>query len=69
VLGLFGDQLIDFSDEFTPPAVNTLQARQDAVHKNRRLFGTLWFVLPNPVYGSWQSFVKEYPEQYLHRAD
>jgi 5'-nucleotidase (lipoprotein e(P4) family) len=69
VLALFGDQLIDFSDEFIPPAVNTLKARREAVHKNRQLFGKLWFVLPNPVYGNWQNFVKDNPMQYLLRAD
>jgi 5'-nucleotidase (lipoprotein e(P4) family) len=69
ILALFGDQLIDFSDEFMPPAAPTLKARREAVDKNRQLFGTLWFVLPNPVYGNWQTFVKDNPVQYLRRAD
>jgi 5'-nucleotidase (lipoprotein e(P4) family) len=69
VLALFGDQLIDFSDEFMPPAVKTIEARHGAVLKRRNLFGTQWFVLPNPVYGHWQSFVKDNPSQYLRRAE
>jgi predicted secreted acid phosphatase len=52
-----------------PPAVNTIKARREAVYKKRHLFGTQWFALPNPVYGTWQNFVKDNPAQYLRRAD
>ena len=55
VLAYFGDQLGDFSDEFAATNGNTAAARVDlAAGKYRELWGTRWFVLPNPVYGQWQ---------------
>jgi len=32
------------------------------------MWGTRWFVLPNPVYGQWQQVLRGAPEQYLRRA-
>jgi len=71
VLAYFGDQLGDFSDEFTANNGNTAAARVDlAAGKYRELWGTRWFVLPNPVYGQWQVVLLKAgnPQQFLRRA-
>jgi len=71
VLAYFGDQLGDFSDEFAATNGNTAAARVDlAVNKYRQLWGTRWFVLPNPVYGQWQVVLLRAgnPQQFLRRA-
>ena len=68
VLALFGDQLGDFSDEFAANHDNTAAARREAAYEYRALWGTRWFVFPNPVYGQWQSVLRGEPEQYLRRA-
>ncbi|HWG10117.1 MAG TPA: HAD family acid phosphatase [Rhodanobacteraceae bacterium] len=49
VLMEFGDQLGDFLDI----AANTTDGRIAAVAPYRDWIGERWFVLPNPVYGSW----------------
>ncbi len=70
VLAYFGDQLGDFSDEFAPNHDNTPEARREAVDEYQSLWGTRWFVLPNPVYGQWQQVLRgAEPERYLRRAE
>jgi acid phosphatase len=68
VLALFGDQLGDFSDEFAANHDNTAAARREAAYEYQSLWGTRWFVFPNPVYGQWQSVLRGDPEQYLRRS-
>lgn len=53
VLLMFGDQVGDFVDV----RANTTGGRQSAMEPYRAWIGERWFVLPNPVYGSWQSAV------------
>ncbi|HBQ61162.1 MAG TPA: 5'-nucleotidase, lipoprotein e(P4) family [Balneolaceae bacterium] len=51
VIMVFGDDLNDFF-----PAKNTTQKkRADSVNRYSNYFGKKWFVLPNPVYGSWEN--------------
>ncbi len=50
VIAQVGDQLSDFSDVFSGPAPARRVAVQAAA--TRGLFGTFWFVMPNPVYGT-----------------
>ncbi|HTQ40381.1 MAG TPA: HAD family acid phosphatase [Pirellulales bacterium] len=69
VLAYFGDQLGDFSDEFAPNHDNTAEARREAAYEYRRLWGTRWFVLPNPSYGQYQQVLRGDAEQYLRQAD
>jgi acid phosphatase len=74
VIGLVGDQLGDFSDEFTPKGENleprkAVEMRRDAVYAAQGHFGVEWFVLPQPVYGSWQRMLKGDATQFLRRAD
>ena len=49
VLLLIGDDINDF---FTPPA--TLEGRQQMLDRYAQFFGDRWFLVPNPMYGSWE---------------
>ena len=51
VLMLFGDQLGDF----VQPAANTPDGRRAAMAPYLGWIGQRWWVLPNPMYGSWES--------------
>lgn len=55
VLMLFGDNLGDFSDDFQDRNENFGFNKVDQ-HKNK--FGRDYFVLPNPMYGTWEEFLK-----------
>lgn len=49
VLMLFGDDFNDFL-----PAKNMSETDRDILlEKHRANFGEKWFILPNPIYGSW----------------
>lgn len=69
VIAYFGDQLGDFSDEFAATPDNTAEARREAAYEYRALWGTRWFVLPNPVYGQYQRVLHGDATQYLRRAE
>jgi 5'-nucleotidase (lipoprotein e(P4) family) len=52
ILALVGDDLADFI-----PGVRegvTPEGRRAAMERNLDRFGDRWFLLPNPVYGSWE---------------
>src|SRR5205085_6456645 len=68
VLALVGDQLSDFADEFSPRKDNTVVARQNTVYEYKSMWGSRWFILPNPMYGAYQGVLRGEPEQYLRRA-
>ena len=51
VLMLFGDQLGDF----VQPVANTPDGRRAAVAPYLDWIGQRWWMLPNPMYGSWES--------------
>lgn len=59
VLALIGDQLGDFIDG--ADADNASRAQRIAPYRD--WFGERWFVLPNPVYGSWEKALT------VHAAD
>ncbi|MCC7434907.1 MAG: hypothetical protein IT363_09495 [Methanoregulaceae archaeon] len=74
VIMLVGDNLRDFSEEFTTPArdfkdpVNgeiAMKQRWEAVDRNAWRFGTDYIVLPNPVYGEWQKLLGTNPRGML----
>ncbi|BDC48630.1 hypothetical protein F183_A09460 [Bryobacterales bacterium F-183] len=50
---LFGDDLNDF----VPAESGGLDARDAAANANRDKWGKQWFLLPNPMYGSWERAV------------
>ena len=49
IVMLFGD---DFND-FLPAKNITEEERNNLLDEHRANFGKKWFILPNPVYGSW----------------
>ena len=56
VLAYFGDDLNDFPVTVplaTPPGAAALTLRRQQVEQAAAHWGTDWFVLPNPCYGSW----------------
>jgi acid phosphatase len=55
VLMLFGDDLGDFISEYRTSA----QARMNEAMKHTE-WGTKWFMLPNPMYGSWESSLYDF---------
>jgi acid phosphatase len=56
ILMLFGDNLNDF----LPADDITNEQRKQLFEKHRQRFGTQWFVLPNPVYGSWEEALYDF---------
>ncbi|HGY90865.1 MAG TPA: 5'-nucleotidase, lipoprotein e(P4) family [Planctomycetes bacterium] len=50
VIFLFGDDLGDF----IPQPRRSVADRRHMVDEMQGFFGTRWFALPNPVYGSWE---------------
>jgi 5'-nucleotidase (lipoprotein e(P4) family) len=57
IVMLMGDNLDDFSDMFE---AKSMSDRFAAVEKNRDLFGKRFIVLPNAMYGTWESAIYEY---------
>lgn len=55
VVLLMGDDLNDFVD-----AQVSREARRAIVDDNGARWGVEWFVLPNPVYGSWEGALLDY---------
>lgn len=53
VLLLLGDDLNDF----TAAAGKTVEQRAAIIRDNADRWGTSWFILPNPAYGSWESAI------------
>ncbi|HSP32906.1 MAG TPA: HAD family acid phosphatase [Thermoanaerobaculia bacterium] len=53
VLLTFGDDLNDF----VTAAGKSLEERAALVRANASKWGTSWFILPNPMYGSWEATI------------
>jgi 5'-nucleotidase (lipoprotein e(P4) family) len=53
---LVGDNLNDFADDFSGKSIAD---RSVQVDRERALFGTRFLILPNPMYGDWESAVYE----------
>ena len=51
IIAMIGDDLGDF----LPNARVSRQEREAMVDRYRDWWGTRWFVIPNPVYGSWET--------------
>ena len=58
VVLLMGDNLNDFSDVFEK--ARTVMARMSITDQNKAKFGTRFIVLPNPMYGDWESAIYDY---------
>ena len=61
VVLLLGDNLGDFSDLFDK---RSEEVRMDNTNKVAPLFGSKFIVLPNPVYGDWESVLYRYNYNY-----
>lgn len=59
VVEYFGDDLADFLPYVKEGDVEA--GRFAEVEKNRQRWGTSWFILPNPMYGSWQEQLPKDP--------
>jgi 5'-nucleotidase (lipoprotein e(P4) family) len=57
ILLLVGDNLNDFSDDFSGKSI---AERASQVDRERVEFGSRYIVVPNPMYGDWESAVYEY---------
>jgi len=57
VVLLMGDNLNDFSDVFEN--ARTVSARMSVTDQNQAKFGARFIVLPNPMYGDWESAIYE----------
>jgi 5'-nucleotidase (lipoprotein e(P4) family) len=55
---LMGDNLNDFAEIFDQS--KTVAGRQEAVERNKSLFGKRFIVLPNVMYGDWESAIYDY---------
>lgn len=58
ILMAFGDDLNDF----LPAKGITQETRAALVEENAHKFGRMWFVLPNPVYGSWEDALFDFED-------
>ena len=56
IVMLFGDNLFDFVEPEAPDRA----ARAALVEEHGELWGTRWFMLPNPMYGSWDDVIHGY---------
>lgn len=54
---LFGDDFRDFVS--LPKERDTLDGRMEAAQARDYWLGERWFVLPNPMYGSWESSLRQ----------
>jgi acid phosphatase len=52
VLLLVGDDFQDFVS--VPAEQNSIAGRREILAPHRQFFGQRWFLLPNPMYGSWE---------------
>lgn len=52
IIGMIGDDLGDFI-----PDIRTMKPEQRIIEaaKYQQRFGSQWFLMPNPIYGSWES--------------
>jgi 5'-nucleotidase (lipoprotein e(P4) family) len=55
---LMGDNLNDFAEAFENS--KTVSGRIEAVEQNKSRFGTRFIVLPNAMYGDWESAIYDY---------
>ena len=68
VVAYLGDNLGDFPEGPEPPhnLAQQLAARRKQVESTADLWGIRWFMLPNPVYGSWDQIL---PKTVRERMD
>ncbi|MBM9510977.1 5'-nucleotidase, lipoprotein e(P4) family [Desulfogranum marinum] len=63
IMMLFGDDLGDFLPNVKKNI--TSEQRADLVTANEKKWGRVWYMLPNPKYGSWWNVLEEPKMKYL----
>ena len=63
ILMIFGDDLGDFMPDVKKNI--TPEKRKEMATNFRENWGTKWFILPNPMYGSWNQILKPPRYRYL----
>ena len=63
IIMLFGDDLWDFLPHEKKYITSEQQAKLVTAHSEK--WGHVWYILPNPNYGSWWNALKEPKSQYL----
>ncbi len=56
VLLLIGDDFQDFVS--VPSEQNSIAGRREILRPNQPFFGDRWFLIPNPMYGSWERVIQ-----------
>lgn len=64
VIAFLGDNLGDFPGDFG----GAIESRSQRAQEFEELWGTLWFVFPNPIYGDWERALGSRREDVLKRA-
>jgi 5'-nucleotidase (lipoprotein e(P4) family) len=54
---LVGDNLNDFNDDFSGKSIADRKAQVD---REKAEFGSRFIVVPNPMYGDWESAIYDY---------
>jgi 5'-nucleotidase (lipoprotein e(P4) family) len=54
IIAYVGDELTDFPGYY---GLETADEREFLVNQNKDLFGKKYFILPNPIYGPWESYI------------
>ena len=63
IIMLFGDDLGDFISEVKKDI--TPKNRKEIAKIYKANWGTKWFIISNPMYGSWQRILKPPQHEYL----
>ncbi|MFZ4801821.1 MAG: 5'-nucleotidase, lipoprotein e(P4) family [Chlorobium sp.] len=63
IVMLFGDDLGDFMPDVKSNI--TPRERDRLVVENKNNWGKKWFILPNPIYGSWFNILRDPKSQYI----
>ena len=66
IVMLFGDQLGDFTEHEDMPSGT---ARRDVANEYSEYWGRVWFMLPNPTYGSWRPGTYNEKQQRIRGTD
>jgi len=64
IVAYLGDNLADFPGDFGPTVESRFQRTDDL----EELWGSRWFVLPNPIYGDWERVLGGDRTSHLKRA-
>jgi 5'-nucleotidase (lipoprotein e(P4) family) len=64
IIAYVGDNLADFPGDFGP----TVESRYQRADEFEQLWGSRWFVLPNPIYGDWERVLGAERASHLKRA-